>query len=215
MQERQRPALSELGDKYGTDKVSAHHTNYGRTYLQVYEPYFAPIRDCPINFLELGVLNGGSLNVWREYFPNARVIGVDINPFTRNFATAAIRVEILSQDDTVGLRRLAHEIGGFDVVLDDASHVNSLTIASFAILWPLLRPGGYYIIENTGCSYNPAELDWPGMSFTAALGVDFNNRRGDFERFIIETLRALDADANRMAFFHYYRDTIVMQKKPA
>jgi hypothetical protein len=204
--------LTELGLRHGTDKVSATHTNYGRTYLDVYELYFEAMREEELVFAEIGVLNGESLRAWRDYFPRARVIGIDINPAAKQCESDRIRVEILSQDDEEGLQRLVAEVGGFDIVLDDASHVNELTIRSFEILWPGIKPGGYYIIEDVGCSHSETFVTWPGMTYTAARGVNLLNKREDFDCFIVSTLTLLDYHKNQMAFFHYYPDTLVMRK---
>jgi hypothetical protein len=204
--------LNEWGLIFGTDKAFPAHTHYGRTYLDVYELYLGELQDSPITLLEMGVWAGKSLKTWRNFFPEATIIGLDINPAAKDHEGNGIRVEIMSQDDEEGLRKLSQEVGGFDIIIDDASHINSLTIKSFEIAWPLVIPGGYYIIEDVGNTHAPAHVDWPGMTYTAERGVDFENKREDFDKFMISVLRGLDHHQNNMAFFHYYCETIVMKK---
>ena len=49
-------------------------------YFPIYEKHFGPIRNKPIKILEIGILNGGSLEMWRYYFSEATIVGIDINP---------------------------------------------------------------------------------------------------------------------------------------
>jgi len=85
------PTLDELGLKYRTDKSSGGHN-----YLTLYERYFAPIRSERVKILEIGVLNGASLAVWEEYFPNGTIIGADINNAVRRFARPRVEIRLLT-----------------------------------------------------------------------------------------------------------------------
>lgn len=134
---------------YDTDKI-AHK------YLARYDPLFAPLVDQPVNLLELGVFRGGSVRLWRDYFPNGKVVGVDLNvpPGLEN--EPRITLYQGSQDDAALLNRIAaeHAPGGFDVVIDDASHIGTLTKASFDILFDRhLKAGGWYVIEDWPTGY--------------------------------------------------------------
>ncbi len=112
----------------------------------------------PLRFLEIGVSEGGSLEVWRKYFgPEAVIHGLDIDPKCAFVVPDSVaRVHIGSQDDGELLRRVVREMGGVDVVLDDGSHVASHQRATFDVLWPLLAEGGVYICEDLHTAY------WPG-----------------------------------------------------
>lgn len=112
----------------------------------------------PLRFLEIGVSEGGSLEVWRKYLgPDAVIHGLDIDPRCAHVVPALIaRVHIGSQDDVELLRRVVEEMGGVDVVLDDGSHVANHQRISFDALWPLLSFGGMYICEDLHTAY------WPG-----------------------------------------------------
>ena len=136
--------------KYDTDKAAHHH------YLRNYEEYFRPLAGRDVRLLELGVLNGGSLLLWRDYFERGVIAGLDINPLELEDPTGRIRVYQGGQQDTALLDRIARECApeGFDVIIDDCAHVGHLARASF---WHLfenhLKPGGLYVIEDWGTGY--------------------------------------------------------------
>ena len=138
-------SLAELAAIHPTDKV-----RHG--YLAPYERHFAPLRESPVRLLEIGIGPGGSLPLWRDYFENGLVIGLDINDKSQ-LAGERIRVYRGDQADPDLLRRIVAESGGLDVVIDDGSHVNSDVLNSFRTLFPLLAPGGLYVIEDMHTSY--------------------------------------------------------------
>src|SRR5215216_1508640 len=105
--------------EYDTDK--AVHTHY----LRNYEEYFRPLLGRDIRLLELGVLKGGSLLLWRDYFERGVIAGLDLNPARIEDPTGRIRLYQGGQHDTELLDRIARECApeGFDVIIDDCSHV--------------------------------------------------------------------------------------------
>jgi SAM-dependent methyltransferase len=127
---------------------------------RLYEPHLSPLRDRTINILELGVFSGSSLEVWNEYFSNATIVGLDINPVVRNFSPRISFVQG-SQDDTTLLKEMSERFApdGWDVIVDDASHVGYYSKRSFWYLFMNhLKPGGFYFIEDWGTGYWE---DWP------------------------------------------------------
>lgn len=90
--------------------------------------------------------------MWREYFGRADIHVVDIEE--KEPTVEGVHLWRGSQDDPVFLGGIHDAAGDFDIIIDDASHVSSLTIASFGILWPWLEPGGYYCIEDLFSSYH-------------------------------------------------------------
>jgi hypothetical protein len=124
-------------------------------YFPVYEQYFSPFRNRPeMKFLEIGVLEGGSLEVWRKYFgPEATIFGIDIDPACAARVSAPNQVRIGSQDDANFLTSVVSEMGGLDIVLDDGSHIGRHQCASFELLFPQLSYGGLYVIEDLHTSY--------------------------------------------------------------
>lgn len=123
-------------------------------YLDIYERHLSPYRGKPLKMLEIGIDQGGSLEMWREYFgPDATIFGIDINPECAKRVNAPNQVRIGSQADPEFLRSVLDEIGTPDVILDDGSHVSEHQRTSFDVLFPKLREGGLYIIEDMHTSY--------------------------------------------------------------
>lgn len=129
-------------------------------YLPVYERFLHPTRDATRAVLELGIADGGSLLIWERYFPAARIVGLDINPVTIAARDGRIATEQASQTDPAALDRVraTHAPDGFDLIIDDASHVGAYSEAAFRHLFRHhLKPGGLYVIEDWGTGYWP---DW-------------------------------------------------------
>ena len=88
-------------DGYDTDKAEHPH------YLRSYEEYFRPLLDKPVKLFELGIYKGGSLLLWRDYFPSGVIVGLDLNPVTLDDPSGRIRVYQGMQQDTALLDRIA------------------------------------------------------------------------------------------------------------
>jgi hypothetical protein len=120
----------------------------------VYERYFTPWRNKTLNFMEIGVYQGGSLQMWQSFFgPRAKIVGVDINPQAKKFEQPGVHVRIGDQGDPVFLAALIEEFGPFDIILDDASHLMDKTMQSFEFLYPTVPKNGLYLIEDIQTSY--------------------------------------------------------------
>jgi hypothetical protein len=123
-------------------------------YLPVYDRHLTRYRNTPFGMLEIGVFQGGSLMLWREYFgERLELVGIDIDPNCATRVDPPNRVRIGSQGDPAFLRQVASEMSRLDVVLDDGSHVAEHVWTSFSTLFPLLSDGGIYIIEDCHTSY--------------------------------------------------------------
>lgn len=140
----------KLNEKeYGTDK--------GIQFLSNYENHFNHLVNEKINLLELGILKGDSLLMWRDYFDKGTIVGLDINPIELNDPINRIHVFQGFQEDKKTLDKIRKETAndGFDIIIDDASHIGELTKVSF---WHLfdnhLKPGGVYVIEDWGTGYS-------------------------------------------------------------
>jgi hypothetical protein len=138
---------------------SNFHNHQGRVihkwthYFPAYERHFAKFVDRPVNMLEIGVFEGGSLQMWKQYFgPAARIVGIDIDP-VRKFQEGQITVEIGDQSDPEFLASLNRRYGPFDVVLDDGSHRMEDMAATFRHLYPLMSPAGVYAVEDMHTCY--------------------------------------------------------------
>jgi hypothetical protein len=141
-------------EQYDTDKIT-------HRYLDRYDPVLQHMVEEEVKLLELGIHKGGSLLLWRDYFPKGRIVGIDLQ--VPDQLTVPDRVQVFqgSQSDTRFLSEVAGKTApdGFDIIIDDASHVGDLTRISF---WHLfdnhLKPGGLYVIEDWGTGYWE---DWP------------------------------------------------------
>lgn len=126
------------------------------SYLDVFERTFGPIRPHQVRLLEVGVQNGGSLELWAQYFPQAKVlIGSDIDERCGDLTFDDPRISVVVGDVTTEevQRRVRAISDGFDVIIDDGSHRSDDIIETFVAMYPLLDEGGVYVIEDLHCSY--------------------------------------------------------------
>ena len=125
---------------------------YLRVFLERYGKLFAPIRYDNLTILEIGVggyknpdKGGGSLRMWAEFFPNSTIIGVDLHHKDLDLPDN-VHLYQGSQINIEFLNALANGRQGFDIVIDDASHITENTIITFDTLWPITKQ--FYIVED-------------------------------------------------------------------
>jgi len=136
--------LEELGAKYLPTK-RIHN------YLPYYWMHFRDIRSEVRNVLEIGVQTDRSIRMWEEFFPNATIHGLDIDPACERLAGGRCKIFIGDQSDRVCLNQVVESAGGhFDIVIDDGSHRVEHQLASFDFLFPMLSDHGIYVVEDTG-----------------------------------------------------------------
>jgi hypothetical protein len=155
--------------RYNTDKVAGNYLNW-------YDSNFRDFVDQEVTVLELGIRDGGSLLLWRDYFPKGTIVGIDqklpagFGPHDR------IKTFEGSQDDVAFLSRVASEAApcGFDIIIDDASHIGELTKIAFWHLFDKhLKPSGIYAIEDWGTGYWE---DWADGKRCQPVGTSRNTR---------------------------------------
>jgi demethylmacrocin O-methyltransferase len=168
--------LSYLARLFHTDKWGAHW------YTQHYQRYFLPLKDERLNILEIGVggyalsdAGGASLRMWKAYFRNSRIVGIDIHNKS-HLSESRIDVRQCDQTDSDALLDLNREYGGFDIIIDDGSHVNDDVIKTFQLLFPLLRKDGIYIVEDTQTAYWPT---WGGGIGSPKTSMSFFKNLAD------------------------------------
>lgn len=145
--------LDNLAQKYYADKSSNWHN-----YAVIYEKYLEPLKNSPIKFLEIGLAMGYSAHMWREYFPAADLHFIENQQhFIDIYMSTNPRRShcyLLDQSDEFDLLKFIEESGGnFDVILDDGGHQMDQQITSFRILFPAVKSGGIYIIEDLATSF--------------------------------------------------------------
>lgn len=192
-------------------------------FYAIYDRYFAEFCDRPIRMLELGVHTGESLKVWATYFPQGTIIGLDLEEKADFSDYSNIIFEQGNQTDIELLKQIAHS--GLDIILDDCSHIGVNTAISYETLFPYLKPGGLYIIEDWATGYMN---DWPDGKYpeklrevtgSRVLSHDFG--MVGFVKSLIDdvaggnlkpTFRGEPTRDDTVSFTHFYKQTVVLRK---
>lgn len=141
-------------DIYESYKRSPYRSIKHSSYFQVYAELLDRYRDKEIIFVEVGVLNGGSLFMWRDYFGSkVRIIGIDFNPMAKQWESDGFEIFIGSQSDPLFWKELFNKIGDVDIILDDGGHTYEQQIVTAHECIPHIRNGGLLIVEDTHTSY--------------------------------------------------------------
>ena len=157
-----------------------HESLKCNTYFQVYEELFSKYIGKEIIFVEIGVLHGGSLFMWKEYFGNkARIIGIDLHPKAKELEKYGFDIFIGSQSDINFWKDFYAKVGKIDILLDDGGHENNQQIITLNESIPNIKDGGIILTEDTHTSYfkkfgNPSKYSF--INYTKYL-VDVVNSR--------------------------------------
>ena len=201
------PTLTELGVFYGTDKAKDSHafTRFYPIYMEVY-------RDRPLSFLEIGVFRGASLRMWDAYFthPEARLCCVDNKrKHLRNVPeTPRWHSFFGSQADPDFLAQVAREAGPFDIIIEDGQHVPSFQMASFGALWPHVKSGGVYVIEDIHTSFEEG--------FMERFAPEDDGPKSVMPYLIerVEGMVAADSPSGtEYEFVHFYTHAVILGKR--
>ncbi len=150
-----------------TDKGPLHHG-----YTEIYEYLFSPLRGDSIRILEIGVAEGGSLELWEDYFRKASIFGLDIEDKS-DLERPRVVTYVADQADRSALAGFVARHGGeFDVIIDDGGHSMEQQQVSLGFLFQFVKPGGYYVIEDVH------------SSFFEQYGVDEEGRNTTFRMLI-------------------------------
>jgi hypothetical protein len=153
------------------------------TYFEIYDELFSRYRNKKITFVEIGVLGGGSLFMWREFFgPQARIIGIDLNPNAKKWEENGFEIYIGSQSDKDFWSEFINDIGSVDVVLDDGGHTYEQQIITTEMLLSLIKDNGMLVVEDTHTSYlngfGPKRYSF--VNYTKNMLDKINQRFGHF-----------------------------------
>jgi hypothetical protein len=184
-------------------------------YFEIYDRHFSRFRGADVRVVEFGVSHGGSLQMWRRYFgPNARIIGIDINPHCKNLEEDQIEVIIGNQEDRRFLRSLREKIPRMDILIDDGGHTMKQQINTFEELFPHVDSRGVYLCEDLHTSY---WRKWGGG----------HKRRGTFIEYSKNFIDHINAWHSRQPrrlrttgftksvhSLHYYDSILVIEKRP-
>lgn len=206
--------LDQIAITAKTDKASSGHN-----YTRVYEKYLEPLRQEPLLIFEVGIggyqypeRGGESLRMWERYFPNARIVGIDVYPKQIDGGDR-IFTEQGSQDDEAFMASLVNKYGAPDLIIDDASHVNKLTIRTFEILFPMLKPGGLYFCEDVHTSF--WTLEYGGDPDPATRGTTlafFQELTAQLSQDTLQPEYRRELLAGYLEFIHFYRNLVILKK---
>jgi demethylmacrocin O-methyltransferase len=206
--------LSKIALAHKTDKFGYHF------YTPHYQTHFRKYKFKRNNILEIGVggyenpyIGGNSLRMWKSYFPFSKIFALDI--YDKSFLEEK-RIKIFkgSQVDFTFLDSVIKNIGNIDLIIDDGSHINNHVIESFRYLFPKLKKGGIYVVEDTQTSYWE---DYGGNSnnlndnstiygFFKALIDGLNH-----EEFILDSYQKTYYDKHIVSM-HFYHNMIFIYK---
>jgi SAM-dependent methyltransferase len=127
-----------------------------RHYFDIYERHLERFRGTPVHIVEIGVLGGGSLQMWHDYFgPETHVYGIDINPDSRKLTRDGVEIFIGDQGDPKFWERFLEGEPTIDVVIDDGGHTARQQAVTIESLLAHVRPGGVYICEDIHGPFQP------------------------------------------------------------
>ncbi|GDY32014.1 hypothetical protein GTS_36470 [Gandjariella thermophila] len=210
------PDLGELSTRYLSDKWGGLHW-----FTPHYERHFGGLRHERLRILEIGIggfegrsTGGGSLLMWRRYFPRAVVFGMDI--FDKSGLDQP-RIKTLrgDQNNADWLTGIAREYGPFDIIIDDGSHINEHVLHSFSVLFEHLRTGGTYVIEDMWTSYCPGyggdDAAVAGPSTSVGLVKKLVDALHHEEHHVAAGVAA-EGVASKVAGLHVYRNLAFIDK---
>jgi hypothetical protein len=184
-------------------------------YFEIYDRHFSRYRGTDVHVVEIGVNQGGSLQMWKHYFgPRAVIYGVDINPSCKALEEEQVEILIGSQEDRAFLRSVAGKIPRMDILIDDGGHMMEQQINTFEELFGHVDSRGVYLCEDMHTSY------WPRFGGGYRKSTSFVEYTKNFIDYLnawhSEERARLDvSDFTRSAHsLHYYDSVLVIEKRP-
>ena len=207
--------LDEIGIRHGTDKSSLDHD-----YLSFYEERLCQSKDASFTMIEIGVARGSSVKMWGEYFPNATIVGIDIEPTAVQYAGGNRYIHV--GDSSLGetADTVVEKHGRPLLVLDDGSHIWHHQIEALRYFWPKILPGGMFIMEDLHTSM-PAQIEqfpwYAGASDISAydyilrlnrfvVGADHMSTEKPYDGFVGNYAKTIWS-------IEWYRRTCIIRKK--
>ena len=184
--------MSNNKDLLNFFKQSKYYSLKYKNYFPIYEKLFAKFRGKKITFVEIGVLSGGSLFMWKNYFGNdARIIGIELNPEAKKFEKEGFEIFIGNQADENFWKDFFEKVGEVDIILDDGGHTNFQQIVTCCSCIPFIKDNGLMVVEDVfhsyGLSYgakgfyNPSKYSF--INFCKKTIDDINFRFPDSKKF--------------------------------
>ncbi len=122
-------------------------------YTEIYERFFSPLKYKPIKIVEIGIDKGNSLNLWKAYFPRAKIYAIDIIDASY-LDSRRVKTFVADQASREQLNSFIREFGkAYDIIIDDGGHTMNQQQISLGFLFKYVKLGGYYIIEDVHTSF--------------------------------------------------------------
>ena len=183
-------------------------------YFEVYDQYFSKYRDKEIVILEIGVFQGGSLQMWKNYFgPKAKIYGVDINPNCKELEEENIEIFIGSQCDRSFLKNLKQQIPPVDILIDDGGHTMQQQIITFEELFGHVKENGLYLCEDTHTSY---QIMYGGGHRRRGTFIEYSKNFIDYINAYFSEQSSLKVSnfTQVVKAVHYYDSMVIIEKEP-
>ena len=135
------------------NKSKRFSLNKWHHYFDIYEQHFSKFRGKNPVIVEVGVQNGGSIEMWNDYFKGeCTIYGIDIDPACSRFEKEFSNVKIFigDQSDSTFLNFIKTQVSSINIFIDDGSHFSRHIIKTFEALYPIISGGGVYLIEDLG-----------------------------------------------------------------
>jgi hypothetical protein len=149
-----------------------------RKYFEIYDKLFLPFKNKKIVFVEIGIENGGSLFIWKNFFHSkSLIIGIDVNPDCKKLEKFGFNIEIGDQGDPKFWKFFFNKYKNIDIILDDGGHTNKQQIITCTQCIPKINNGGLFVTEDTHASYlaefsNPSKYSF--INYTKKVIDDIN-----------------------------------------
>jgi len=190
--------LDQIACECGTDRASVFTRTWGKphNYAVHYDKLFTPLRDQPVKLLEVGVGGGEGVRMWLDYFnhPASAIFGVDnqhdTNPWDSLIGTSPTSRYTFTHGDQMDSefwkRFIEWPYGtGWDICIDDGFHSNLAIITTFNALWPHVKAGGFYAVEDLGTAYGGPSMfvnpSWPDHVTFLKGKIDELNKGGEID----------------------------------
>ena len=164
----------------------------------------------PIVFVEIGVRDGGGLEMWKDYLPEgSRIIGIDNNPTAKYFESDQFEIFIGDQADEKFWNNFFLKVGNVDIIVDDGGHTNMQQLKTLLLTINHINDGGMLITEDTHASYlqtfsNPSKYSFIRYAYNLVDRMNY--------RYSLLSLKNnyLDLPIYRISFFEsicvFYKD---------
>ncbi|WP_196940986.1 class I SAM-dependent methyltransferase [Sphingobacterium pedocola] len=182
-------------------------------YFDIYDRHFSRFRNKEITIVEIGVYQGGSLQMWKNYFGDkAKIYGIDINPNCKDLEEENIKILVGSQADRNFLRKVKQTIPPIDILIDDGGHTMLQQIITFEELFGHVKNNGVYLCEDLHTSY---EVDYGGGYKRNGTFIEYSKNFIDYINAYHSEQRALKVSGFTQSVdsLHYYDSVLVVEKK--